>query len=184
MFYLNLLIISSLLAVIMVERLLCLKKHDDVLFRFCETRRKIMKILRDRGFELPKEDYLVLRDLLDAVNMTIHNYDYCKTSVLNFRKLKKRASELKKEDEAVKRLDDVKDKEIRQVIKSFRWAMICAFFAYTPLIKSSFIIYLLARILKGLSFAGLEGLRQAASFLFWLNGEVVSLHQQPNHIEA
>ncbi len=139
-----------------------------------------MKILRDRGFELPKDDYLVLRQLLAAVSDTIHNYDDCKGTVLNFRKLTRMARQLKDDGEEIKRFQSIKDQEIKEVISSFRWAMICAFFAYTPLFKSGIALSLLACVFRSLSRLGFESVKSAAAFLFWLGNEMTDIHRKPS----
>jgi hypothetical protein len=149
-----------------------IRKHDKVLYRFCETRRMTTAILRNRGFELSKEDYLVLRQILVATTDTIHHYEDCKSTLFNFRKFQQRARELKSDAETVQRLANVRDPEIQAVIKSMQHALFNAFFTYTPLIKSEITISLLATIFIFLSKLGLARLNQTAMFFFWLKDQM------------
>lgn len=172
-------ILGTLVSGIMLIRLFMQQKHDTVLFRLCQTRRDIMKILRDRGFNLSKEEYLVLRELLQAVSGMIHHYEKCKATVFNLRKIKNYAKNLKKQDDDIARFDNVRDEEIREVIRSFRLNMFLAFFAYTPLMKSGFVLYLLAKFFKFLSSLGIKGVNGFSSYLTWLGKKHPGGSQDP-----
>ena len=55
-----------------------LKKHDTVLYRFCQIRRNIMKLLRDNYLDLTVDSYKTLRNLLRNINLAIHDYNNLK----------------------------------------------------------------------------------------------------------
>ncbi len=172
MLYIVLFIISSIFFLTWFLQLRRMRKHDRVLYRFCQTRRMSMEILRVRGFELPREDYLVLREVLQGTTETIHHYEDCKSTLFNFRKFLQRTKELKSNAESVQRLANVRDPEIKAVINSLRNAIFNAFFAYTPLIKSTIALYVLAMLFMLLSKLGLASLKQAAGLLFWLKEQI------------
>ena len=63
-------------------------RHDGVLFRFCEIRRSVVRLLFDRHLdgELSRRDYVDARRLLDVLNHVIGDYDKRKAVMFNFRR--------------------------------------------------------------------------------------------------
>src|ERR1700758_3289461 len=51
-----------------------LKKHDHVLYGFCDIRRDLMKYLREAGSDLSAKDYAFAMDIAGLLNHTVHNY--------------------------------------------------------------------------------------------------------------
>src|SRR6266702_1750215 len=94
--YFYFLIIPSLVVLALVCLDLCrIKKHDKVLYRFCQIRRESMSFLRKKGFSLSVHDYTVLKEMLDGLDITIHNYNACKCKVFNYRNFTSKLAELK-----------------------------------------------------------------------------------------
>ena len=73
-------------ALYMILRLRGLKKHDEVLYMFCQVRRETMDLIREHNFELAEEDYSALKEIADVTGATIHDYQLCKIYVFNFRR--------------------------------------------------------------------------------------------------
>lgn len=147
-FYVMLMLTSVVLNLVMVWKLRIMKKHDTVLYRFCQIRREIMKIFRDRGFEMPKHDYLAMRQLLDFVNATIHNFDAFKASVFDVRALRKMIETCRKKGAPLN--DKVlvpKDPEALKIYEQTWHAATAAFYAYTPFIRSESALRLLFRVI-------------------------------------
>ena len=81
MYYLIILSLVSIILIYMISQLRSLKKHDKALYRFCELRRKIMSYLREKNENIPEHDYYLLRELLDNLNDTIHDFNNHKKSL-------------------------------------------------------------------------------------------------------
>lgn len=84
MFYV-LIIPAFIMSLFMIVHLLSIKRHDKVLFQLCHIRREVMSLLRDDNFDMPRDDYISLRRLLDALNINIHHYKKHKSLLFNFR---------------------------------------------------------------------------------------------------
>lgn len=75
-----------LMIVAMILRLRALKKHDKVLYAFCQLRRDTMSLIREHNYDLCRQDYIALRDIEDGLSDTIHDYNMHKVYLFNFRK--------------------------------------------------------------------------------------------------
>ena len=85
MFY----IVATLIAIFLIYQIISLrelKKHDEHLFRFCELRRESIKLLYEERDALGRNDYIALREMLGALNVTINNYRNHKTAIFNLRR--------------------------------------------------------------------------------------------------
>ncbi len=116
----------------MIWRLRRMAKHDRVLFRFCQNRRDIMAIIRGRNFDLPREDYIALRELLEVTNNTIHEYNVHKTSLFDFRKFIRDAQRLNSIRRKMEELDNM-NTDVAHLYHKFGLSMLYAFFTYTRL---------------------------------------------------
>src|SRR5688572_20065178 len=77
---------ALLITVGMILRLRKLTKHDRVLYAFCQVRRDTMDLIRKYNLDLTKEDYVALRYIERATSDTIHDYNFCKVYIFNFRR--------------------------------------------------------------------------------------------------
>ena len=149
MFYL-LIVPVYIMTFYMFFHLLKIKKHDKVLYKFCEVRRDIMAILRKENFNLPKDDYLALRRLLMVLNDSIHYYDDHKTGLFNIRKFFKFLDKFKEQLTQVDNFEIPQKPEIINLYKDFTLTMLLAFFTFTPLLKYEFFLNFLMYISKAL----------------------------------
>lgn len=85
MFFYVLVLPTLIASLWIIHRLYKLAKHDTALFRFCDLRREVMGVIRDRGFELPREDYVALRKLMDQTGKVIHDYNNFKEMVFSIK---------------------------------------------------------------------------------------------------
>lgn len=169
--YFYFLIIPSLVMLTgMLFALYKMTKHDRVLYRFCQIRRETMALLRKRGFSLPENDYLALKQLLHGLDITIHNYNTCKYTVFNYRYLTRKLEELKNETSKFK-AKKAKTREIVQLTDKFRHTMIYAFLSYTPFLRSQWIIKFILLLLKILVKLGVRKFSTLADDLLWLNNQ-------------
>ena len=175
---------STILLLIMLIDLRRTSKHDKVLYGFCQLRRDIIKLIYDEHSQISKSDYKALRALLEATNVTIHEFRHFKVTMFNLRwfidwvkKYKKNATQIDNLSTSHKTINKLKDK--------YAIAMIKAFFAYTPLIKSQFIVMLVLAILQFLLKLGIKslGIQSLQTYLSWLKDEI-STHSNhsPQHV--
>ncbi len=147
MFFYALITPPLLASVCMLFYLRRLKKHDKVLYRFCQLRRDTMSQIRERNFDLRVEDYVALRQLLDRTSETIHDFNNCKVSLFNIRNYSIQVHRAKSlEETSVERAP-----EIQELTGRYALAMLVAFFTFTPLIKSELVLRGLPFILKFLA---------------------------------
>ena len=141
---LNAAIISVMvLSLYAIWKLRQMKKHDMVLYSFCQIRREIMAMLRQENFNMKKKDYFVLRNLLYFVNKTIHNYNSLKPYAFNFRKFIKYARSFKTTTEEVEKLMGTDNPKIKAIRIKMAYALVRAFFVYTPFISSTIFLHIL-----------------------------------------
>ena len=114
-----------------------MQKHDRVLFPFCQLRRDVMhflymNIIENTGSLSPSE-YKSVRQLLNVLDGTIHNYNQHKTLMFNIRKIAKHLKMYRKVSKVALEIPD--HPEIREFHERIRWLLVAAFLAYTPLIR-------------------------------------------------
>lgn len=184
-YYETLLAISSISAFVFVVWLHRLRKHDKVLYRFCQVRREILEVLRNRGFEMNKQDYFAIRDLLEVVNGTIHHYNHCKSTVFNFRTLTKMIRDLRESGQAIAEIKTPKDPELAKVFDSFRMAMVGAFLTYTPFFRSEItariVLYLLVAICRFFGSIGIKSWCKVSDDLSWALSQINNQHNHHLH---
>ncbi|MCY4469555.1 MAG: hypothetical protein OXC08_12625 [Thiotrichales bacterium] len=114
-----------------------LQKHDRVLFPFCQLRRDVIRFLYINVMEsdnsLSQEEYKFIRQLLHALDLTIHNYNHFKTSMFNVRKIAKHLKMYRKMSKTALGVPD--HPEIRDFDERIHRSLVAAFFYYTPLIR-------------------------------------------------
>lgn len=171
---------SVILCCVIAIRLYRIRKHDKVLYRFCQVRRDIMAYLRTRGFEMSKHDYFAVRDLLEVVSSTIHHFNACKATVFNFRTLNKMAREFRETGRVVEEIRLPKDPAAVEIFDAYRKAMIGAFLTYTPFMRSEILLRLiLAALIAISSFAARLGCRSwetTPEDLAWVQGQLRHQH--------
>lgn len=164
MFYL--LIIPVLVSsAFMIHRLRKIKKHDKVLFHFCQIRRDAMELLRNNYSEMTIEEYRAIRRVLMALNSTIHDYNDYKISIFNFRRFYRMVKNYKKTTSSIERMKLPKNSDIGKLLQDFSIGMIKAFFAYTPFLKSEIIFKLVILILDFVTKSGIKYLNDRARVL-------------------
>lgn len=113
------------------------QKHDRVLFPFCQLRRDAMSFLyrnmmKDADSLSPSE-YEFIRQLLQVLDATIHNYNQHKTSMFNLRKIARHLKTYRKASETTFEVPD--HPEIQEFHERIHRLLVVAFFAYTPLLR-------------------------------------------------
>ena len=122
-----------------------MQKHDRVLFPFCQLRRDVMRfmymnVIENTGSLSPAE-YKSVRQLLNVLDGTIHNYNQHKTLMFNVRKIAKHLKMYRKVSRVALKVPD--HPEIREFHKRIHRFLIAAFLAYTPLIRWELALHLI-----------------------------------------
>lgn len=124
------------------------RKHDGVLFPFCQLRREIMKYRYDAVMESPgtlsRKEIESLRRLSRVLDETIHNYNQHKTTLFNLRKMEKLLYKYRDVLEQVEHVNLTENEQIQALYNRFALCWAKAFIAYTPLIRSHTTLSLLA----------------------------------------
>ena len=114
-----------------------MQKHDRVLFPFCQLRRDVMRFLYMNVIEntgsLSPAEYKFVRQLLNVLDGTIHNYNQHKTLMFNVRKIAKHLRMYRKVSKVALEIPD--RPEIREFHERIHRLLVAAFLAYTPLIR-------------------------------------------------
>lgn len=163
-------VISSVMLAIMLIRVLNIRKNDQVLYEFCDVRRKMMRYLRNNFDSVSTGDYLCLRESLDLLNNNIHYFDHYKTHVFNVNMLIRMIRETKKNIDEVERLKRTENAEILDLMGSFERSFLVAFFVFTPLFKTRacislvvFVLTILVGIMKRISIDYANKIRKAVA---------------------
>ena len=114
-----------------------MQKHDRVLFPFCQLRRDVMRFLYINVIEntgsLSPAEYKFVRQLLNVLDGTIHNYNQHKTLMFNVRKIAKHLKMYRKVSRVALEVPD--HPEVREFHERILRLLVTAFLAYTPLIR-------------------------------------------------
>ena len=134
-------------------RLLVLaNRHDRVLFPFCHLRRDVMAFLYQNTVaetnKLTLAEYRSVRRLLDALNGTINNYSEHKTTMFNLRHVLKALQEYRHILKQAEPVDVTENPSIQQFHQRFVQCCARAFLAYTPLIRSGLVLWLVIFICR------------------------------------
>lgn len=139
------------------------KKHDRVLFPFCEIRRGLMTYLRANYSCLTKEDYERSVQLWEILDDTIHFYERHKATTFNFRPFVIFFRDKMKESEDTSPVVwDEMSPELRALWCKWVGAMMDALFAYTPWIRSEITLKIIVTIFKHF---GTQGIKKLADIL-------------------
>lgn len=178
MFYL-LFIPAFFISCLMIVHLQRLKKHDLVLYRFCQVRRESMQFLRNNWEDLPREEYIALRKLLKILNTTINRYNDHKTVLFNLRRFVERVREFEYFSKKVEQTEIPKTVEIQQLYKKTSISFLYGFFAYTPLIKSEIFIKISLIII---SFLTMLGVKKINDFIDPIVESIINVRKQAHDL--
>ncbi len=170
-----------LMSVGMLYRLQRLTKHDKVLYKFCQLRRDTIQVLREKSFNLTKEEFFSIRELLFTLDEAIHNYDRLKIEIFtlgefvgeHFRKVK--ATVTKTKDTVTvgvvsAQFELPKNTKIRELYQAYFAAMFFAFFVYTPFIRFTIVLNGLKTLTKIIGHF-FENFRKYHTNIAWLKEE-------------
>jgi hypothetical protein len=135
MFVYVLFVPALVLLIIGTLQLRGLRRHDVVLYRFCEVRRELMIYLRKEGLHLSPGDYEFAALLADTLHSTIHNYQHTKKKVFNFRKFLVFFTRFKESVNALNRVPTTENKELLKVRNAFGNALVEGFMVFTPFFR-------------------------------------------------
>ena len=124
-------------------------RHDGVLFPFCQLRRDVMMLLRQYytdEISLSREEIQALMELSKVLDKTISNYNRHKTEMFNLRKVIAYIKKYPRVLEQVKPLELPDSPKIRKLHVQFVVLSAKAFLAYTPLIRSQLVWFVLLQI--------------------------------------
>jgi len=182
MFFYFLIFSSFIMACGMLYHVNKLRKHDRILFSFCQIRRDAMQLIASRQLSLSKAEYNSVRDLSLCLNVVIHDYDECKNTIFNIRRLIRMMKAFKQTTKDVDRIKIPNDPEIIQLHSKFRIAMFEAFLTYTPLIRSEILVKLLVMILAFIGNRGVKSMGKAGEYFNWLLDEMKNFQNtHPRH---
>ena len=120
------------------------KKHDGVLFPFCQLRRDVMKFRYDAimssSTALSREESESLRRLSRVLDKVIHNYSQHKKIMFNLRAMMMHMRKHRAVLKEIKPLQLTDNSDIQEFYARFAYLSAKAFIAYTPLIRSEFVL--------------------------------------------
>lgn len=108
-----------------------MKKHDTVLFMFCELRRELMRFLREHFDTLEKDEAKNYLKLLECVNSEIHFFSRNKKEIYNIINL---MDNIRRSTIAVKKIEfSEPTQELSEFLKSFNAIRFNAFQTFSPI---------------------------------------------------
>ena len=143
-----LLIPFSFVSLLVILHLRNIKRHDVVLYKFCQVRRESMQFLRNNWESLPKKEYVALRELLETLNTIINKYNEHKAVLFSLGRLIKHIKEFNSFSKKIQPVEAPETEEIRQFYLETSKSFLYGFFAYTPLIKSKIFVKVVVVVLK------------------------------------
>ena len=136
--------------------LLGLRKHDRVLFPFCNIRRELMTLLRDHHQDLSVEDYLYARNMLNALSHTVSIYRDHKSRFFNFRAFLRFLRAYQSSADEIAKIPRTKHPQLQAMEQQLNWAMFRGFMAYTPFLRSEIVVRVLLAIMTFLGNLGVK----------------------------
>jgi len=155
-----------------IGRLYKLAKHDKALFRFCDLRRSLMRTLRDRGFEMSKEEYFAFRKLIAQTSEVVHDYHEFKAMVFSLKVGFFFKSSLAYIEAAMKFESSVAQEasisaEIARMQKAYLKAVVDAVLTFIP---ARIIIWVLTMLIRFIGLIAVKGInKQVSRWKRWLD---------------
>ena len=142
-------------------------RHDGVLFRFCEIRRRVVRLLFDRHLEsgLSARNRRDGIRLLNLLNQVIGDYRERKAVMFNFRRFVRAIEEYEKTAGELRMPYPPQDREIADLYKQASVAILLGFLAYTPLIRSEALLRLFGLFARAVLPIGVDRFRRDAERL-------------------
>lgn len=134
---------TGILLIVGLFKLARIKKHDYVLYRFCQIRRDLIHVLRDEEPELSTIAYERTEKILTVINGVIHDYDFCKANLFNVRKLTRYFGLAARDTQQLQKTGFA---QIDAIIESMERSIVDAFFLFTPFLRSEIIFKLFSFI--------------------------------------
>ena len=160
MFYL-LVVPALLMQAVMLAYLYQLRRHDSVLYRFCQIRRDVMALLREQSETLSPEEYHDARELLDVLGFTIHNYQDQKSTMFDGRKFLR----FRRSAERVRQARHSDNPQLVELHKRTAMALVRGFIAYTPFFASELALRLVLFGARTLGSMGVRKMRRALTVI-------------------
>lgn len=133
MFYL-LVVPVVILQLVMLFKLYHLRKHDRVLYRFCQVRRELMELLREKGQNMSSRDHDFARHMVASLHSAIHNFKDHKKRMFDFWLIVEAARQFRISVEDLKSLPTTDNRKLLQVKQKFGRSIVLALIAYTPIV--------------------------------------------------
>lgn len=132
--------------VLSLRLLMSARRHDRVLFRFCQLRRDVMEFLYQNTVADPDTmtlaEYQSVRRLLGVLNRMIHDYSDHKKMMFNLRYVLKALRQYRHTLKQAKPIDLTENAAIQRFHQRFAYCCAKAFLAYTPFIRSEAVLRL------------------------------------------
>lgn len=154
-FYLLVLPVIGLMLVT-ISHLRGRRKHDVVLYRFCQIRRELMAFLRAEGTQLSAGDYRFALRFVSALHGTIHNYKDHKEGMFNFRLFLLFLKRFSESVDELRRIPTSDLPRLQELRYRYGNAMLRGFVVFTPFFRSEMVLRLLSAMARvgGKYFAG------------------------------
>lgn len=167
-----LLIPVLILHVYFLIKLRKIQKHDNVLYRFCESRRKIIAYLRDNYETINKDDYLDIKLVLSITSDSIHYFNEHKITTFNLNSMANLIKTAKNNVRVIR----VRINENNENIKNFQYALrhnyMDAILTYTPFIRARITL----QIIRILAVIGTRTMKKILRNIKWVNNEYDKLN--------
>lgn len=141
------------LLLVAISQMREMRRHDTVLFQFCEIRRSLMKLLRDEGPTMDYGDYAFARGMLQALNSTIHHYKEHKSRMFNVRQFYLLVKQYRASAEALAEMPTTCNDKLRDLQFEFGKTVFFGFLTFTPFYRAELTLrtliygaYLLRRV--------------------------------------
>ena len=129
-------------------RLREVKRRDVVLFRFCEIRRRLVAHIfrRDISGAMSRGEYLAARRLLASLNAIVAEYGRRRARMFNFREFSRFLRDYAKASGELAAAGVPENPELRALREECARALVLAFFAHTPFLRSEAALILALRL--------------------------------------
>jgi len=131
MFYF-LIIPTFAISIIYLIDFLRIRKHDSVLFQFCDLRRTIMQYLRKNYETITEEEYNYINKILGSTNIAIHDYNELKKKIFDLSHLWRNANLTRTHVLEVESVTPPNNQIIKDFGIAYNRTLLTAFIMYTP----------------------------------------------------
>ena len=176
---------AFVMLILSMTQLFLLKRHDKVLYRFCQFRRELISFTHDKFDTLDDKEKEKISQLVDQTNYIIHEFPSLKRSVFRMKFFSNITFFTKQEFEKVEvLLFQTDNKDLKGLLKKQNLNILYASYSYTPFFVVKFCFILLTVLGNLFVRVGITQMKEALDNVSWYKDVIKKIPSYESELET